>query len=281
MNEIKDDTINISSPYLILSHHRSGSNFLNNLIQQHPNCECINEPFSMHTELFRNIDLVPWKREEFEANIFHSYLKDQSQTISFLQDLRDFLLNPYYGKYVRGIKETILFDKLEWLKCFLPNLRIIFLVRDPRCVINSLIRSNLYLLLNYKQRIFETIHYYYPGVNIDYNNPVHLCTWSWKIRINLAKEQLKGFEFITIKLEELILNPDFNLFKIMNFLEKDIHEKQIHFFEETHSCNRGKTYSSYRRIDSILSSWQRELKGESKQYIRNNLHQELVQFGYL
>ena len=280
MNKIKYKSTNISTPYLIISHHRSGSNFLNNLIQQHPNCECINEPFSMHTKFFRNIDLVPWKRRDFDPNYLHSSLKNKPRIILFLKEIRDFLLNQYYGKYVRGIKETILFEKLEWLKCFIPNLKIIFLVRDPRCVVNSLLKSKLYILLNYKQRISENIDNYYPEIDIDYNNPLHLCTWSWKIRINLAKKNLKNFNFITIKLEELILNPTLNLFKIMNFLGLSVNKDQLIFFEETHSCTRGKTYSSYREINSILFDWEKELKDEFKQYIRDNLQKELVQFRY-
>jgi len=47
----------LRAPFLLLAHHRSGSNLLNDLLQAHPCIECLNEPFSMHTPFFREHDL--------------------------------------------------------------------------------------------------------------------------------------------------------------------------------------------------------------------------------
>jgi LPS sulfotransferase NodH len=40
------DAKDAAAPFLILAHHRSGSNFLNDLVQAHPCVDCINEPFT-------------------------------------------------------------------------------------------------------------------------------------------------------------------------------------------------------------------------------------------
>ena len=39
----------MNKPFLILSHHRSWSNFMCNLLCENSKIECLNEPLSMHT----------------------------------------------------------------------------------------------------------------------------------------------------------------------------------------------------------------------------------------
>ena len=62
------------APFLVLAHHRSGSNFLNDLLQAHPCIECLNEPLSMHTRFFRDCDLARWTHEDFDPRWLHRSL---------------------------------------------------------------------------------------------------------------------------------------------------------------------------------------------------------------
>ncbi|MEU6865624.1 hypothetical protein ABZ924_20585 [Streptomyces sp. NPDC046876] len=49
-----------STPFLIIGHHRSGTNFLGEPIQRNPVVARANEPFSMRTDFFRDNDLRLW-----------------------------------------------------------------------------------------------------------------------------------------------------------------------------------------------------------------------------
>jgi hypothetical protein len=122
--------------YLILGHHRSGTNFVSELIQKNPHVACLSEPLSMHTYFFRENDLVPWDAESYDQAILHPDLYAFPKVILPLQELRKWLMHSPDGRF-RGFKETLLFEKLPWVREFLPGLRVINLVRDPRAIVSS------------------------------------------------------------------------------------------------------------------------------------------------
>ncbi len=268
----------MNQPFMILSHHRSGSNFLHDLIQTHPQCECISEPFSMHTNVFREIDLIPWYAHDFDGSILHPFLKTYPGTREFLHELKQFLVKPY-PFHARGIKETMLFEKLAWLKKFIPELKIIFLVRDPRAVIHSIIRLNMFILWDYNKKIPYYIQHYYPE-KVYLETPLHLCTWSWKIRYGLACTYLDLFEHIVIRLEDIILNPEETLPSIMEFLNHEVDDHQWVFFDKSHRQTRGKAFSTYRSTKDILNGKNR-LSHEDRHYIESHLREEMVRLSYV
>ena len=83
----------MSLPFLILGHHRSGSNFLADLLQANERIECLSEPLSMHTD-FRRFDLETWTGEEFASSCLHASLRDAPGTVAFLRQLQDWLYGP-------------------------------------------------------------------------------------------------------------------------------------------------------------------------------------------
>src|SRR5687767_880319 len=79
------------APFFVMAHHRSGSNFLNDLLQKHSCIECLNEPLSMHTRFFREHDLAPWYADEFDPESLHPSLADQAPLRAYLLELRQYL----------------------------------------------------------------------------------------------------------------------------------------------------------------------------------------------
>lgn len=270
----------MTQPFMILSHHRSGSNFLCNLLQCHPNVECLNEPFSMHTDLFRKIDLEEWNAVDYDEEYLHIYLKEFIDCSDFFKKMRDFLLEPD-NFCVRGVKDTILFEKMHWLKKYLPALKIIYIVRDPRAVVYSIIKRSMWDIWDYKNKIPEFIKKNYKGIKIDKDDPVQLCMWSWKIRREFCINNLYLFDNIVLRLEDIILEPEIYLKKLMNFIEKDVDKKQWDFFEKSHIQSRGVAYSTNRRIEDVLNTWKDGLGDYDKRYIEANLREEMVQLGYI
>lgn len=268
-------------PFLILSHHRSGSNFLNELIQYHNNFTSINEPLSMHTNIFREKDLIPWTMEEYNPEHFHIDLNEQPGVIEFMHELKKWLLNPT-DYNIRGFKETLLFDKLGWLKEYLPTLKIIFLIRDPRAVITSVMKRNLYnSLWNYKETITNYIDNYMTEEFVNPENILELSTYSWKIRYQLAKQNCHLFDHIFIRLEDIMLDPIETLHKIMSFLENDIDTSQLAFIRQSSLRTLGGTFSSYRQSDDVLNSWRKVLTDDHQQYIQRKLREEMEGLKYL
>src|SRR5687767_12798578 len=100
------------APFFVMAHHRSGSNFLNDLLQSHPHLECINEPCSMHTGFFRECDLVPWLGSDFDPEVLHRSLMQHEGLRAYLADFKSYLLQSSSLR-VLGFKETVLFGKLE------------------------------------------------------------------------------------------------------------------------------------------------------------------------
>lgn len=261
-------------PFMILSHGRSGSNFLNDLIQIHPLLECIDEPFSMHTMIFKEVDLIPWYAKDFCEETLHPSLKSCPHVILFLRNLREFLTNPYDSQ-IRGMKETRLFEKLEWLKQFLPQLKIVFLVRDPRAVVYSSVKIRMYEWDYIKKIQWHSLF------DVDIEDPIKLCTRSWKTRFWLAKEGLKLFEHFVVRLEDIVLEPDKYLEELFNFIGTCFTVQQRNFFCTSHSQSRGSEFSTFRTQETILNSWKKGLFFEAREYIESNLQEEMVSLKYL
>ncbi len=264
------------APYAILAHHRSGSNFLNDLLQAHPQLECINEPMSMHTPHFRDCDLVPWRREDFDRRWLHASLVPHDGLRDFLFDFKDYLLQSHRGRIV-GFKETVLFGKLEWLREFLPPLKVIFLKRDIRAVVSSILRSHLTELWNYSklvpaayQRLFPAHHAQRQvdletGLALPWHtrNPsgddkvraAALAAMSVVVRYELARRELRHFEHRILSLEDIVQKPEVCLKVITDFLNVDSDDAPLRFLHGRHVTSRGGLFSSFRSPEDTQHAW--------------------------
>lgn len=255
------------APYLVLAHHRSGSNFLNDLLQAHPRIECINEPLSMHTRYFRECDLSTWSGADFDPELLHPSLARHAALRSFLVDLHDYL-SQSNGMRVIGFKETVLFGKLGWLKAFLPALRVVFLKRDPRSIVSSVLRSDLIGLWDYAHHVPEAFKSVFP----DYVSRVaagdeaavaaEMVAMSVAVRYELARRSIQRFEHMEVQLEELMENPRGHLERVMQFLGVDAHEAPLSFMTLRQASSRGGPFSSFRLREDVAHAWRRDLSAQ-------------------
>jgi len=116
----------INTHFIVLSHHRLGTNFLCNLLCANKGIVCLNEPLSMHTNFFKENALIVWNKGDYDEENLHFSLKDNGLLISYLKELRDYMVNEFINRVI-GFKETMLFEKLIWLKDFMPSVKIIYL----------------------------------------------------------------------------------------------------------------------------------------------------------
>jgi hypothetical protein len=263
-----------AAPYFVLAHHRSGSNFLNDLLQAHPRIECINEPFSMHTRYFRECDLAPWSKGDFDTHLFHPALARHDALRGYLSEFREYLLQSGQHRII-GFKDTVFFEKLEWLKEFMPSLKIVFLKRDLRCIVSSLLRSNLLEFWNYADLVppaFTAMHPHYVSRDPDGGGDgstrlAEIAAMSVVTRYSFAQRHLRLFDHKVLYLDALMGDPEGHLQDITAFLGVDPDEAPLSFIRRRQSASRGGTFSSFRTRDDVSNTWQRHLSPAQIQVI--------------
>ena len=254
----------VRAPFLVAAHHRSGSNFLTDLLQKHDAIECLNEPLSMHTRLFREQDLVTWRREDFDPAVLHRSLRDEPGIAAFLLELRQYLWKSREGRVI-GFKDTCLFGKLGWLKAFIPDLKIIFLRRDMRAIVASALRSRLLGFWAYVDLVPPVFAQVFPGYVSDTDphdsaaRMAELVAQSVAVRYELARQTLGDFDHCVVELEELLNSPDQCLRSLAAFLDVPSAPQALDFLHARRLQTRGGTFSSFRTAEDVESTWTRYL----------------------
>lgn len=256
------------APFLVLSHHRSGSNFLTDLLQSHPQIECLNEPLSMHTRFFRERDLERWRGDEYSDEHLHPSLARESSLRDYLLSLRAYLLGSRAGRVI-GFKETVLFGKLEWLRAFLPPLKLIVLERDARAVVSSVLRSGLIGFWRYAElvprgyrslwpcaRIEDWLHAEDEGVR-----QASLAAMSVAVRGEWARRTAHLFDALTLPLEQLLQDPSACMQAVAGLLGVESDPAPLGFLHDRQHASRGGTFSSFRRPEQVLDGWRSHLSG--------------------
>ncbi|HET9642871.1 MAG TPA: sulfotransferase [Burkholderiaceae bacterium] len=271
MNEARE-------PFLLLAHHRSGSNFLHDILQSHPCIECINEPLSMHTDFFRQCDLVAWSATEYRSDCLHVALAKQGELRTYLRQMRDYLLLSDSARII-GFKETALFGKLSWWKEFLPSTKVLWLVRDPRAVVSSLLRSGLLQFWRYRDMVPRAFRENVPHYCSQLQAPcrdeslrdAEVAAMSVVVRHIMAQQTLPLFTHRVVRLEEAISRPQEFLRGLNTFLGLRPHQEQTAFLKRRQSASRGGLFSSYRSPDDVETGWRRHLTPAQLDVIENVL----------
>lgn len=252
------------APFLLLAHHRSGSNLLNDLLQAHPCIECLNEPFSMHTPFFREHDLQPWAAGDFEPRRLHRQLPDGDDLRPFLHAFRDYL-DCANADRVIGFKETGLFGKLAWLQAFMPRLKLVLLWREPRAIVSSVLRSGLIDFWDYRELVPPAFQRLFPqapppgGAIGSREELASLAAMSVATRYELARRALSGFEHFIVGLDAVVQRPAETLGALARFLGVAPHPGPLQFLQGRQAASRGGTFSSVREPAGVSRGWQQHL----------------------
>jgi hypothetical protein len=240
------------APLLLMAHHRSGSNFLHDLLQSHPKIECINEPFSMHTRFFRQCDLVRWTEADYDPAVLHVALAKHAGLRSYLRELRQYLLQSSSERVI-GFKETALFGKLEWLKEFMPD---------------------FWLYRNLVPKAFrEMFPHYRSAVDAGdmSGSDAELVAMSVVTRYELAYRTLCLFEHRMLMLRAVMHDPAASLQVVTDFLGLEPHPQQMAFLCSRRGVSRGGTFSSFRAADDVEHTWRRHLSPRQVEVIEHVL----------
>lgn len=262
------------SPFLVLAHHRSGSNFLNDLLQTHPRLECLNEPLSMHAPFFLEHDLEPWPAAAFDPVRLHPSLAADAELVSYLQALRTYLYASRAERVI-GFKETVLFGQLGWVQRWLPGLKVIFLWRDPRAVVSSVLRSGLMGFWRYEELVPPAFARLFPAACLPTavaGSPAGLAAMSVVVRGELARRSLACFDHLVLRLENVLHEPAAAIGALTGFLDVEPHPNPLGFLHRRRSASRGGMFSSFRDPAEVMLRWQHHLDARELAAVEQVLH---------
>ncbi|NKI97584.1 sulfotransferase [Rhizobacter sp. SG703] len=251
-------------PFLVMAHHRSGSNFLNDVLQSCAGIECLNEPLSMHTRFFRDHDLVPWDADDHDPALLHASLGGDETVREFLLELKAYLGQSRRGRVI-GFKDTCLFGKLGWLKAFLPELRVIFLRRDPRAIVSSVLRSKLTTLWSYSELVSRAFMREFPAYRSGVPRTdaalrtTEVVAMSVALRYELARRCLHHFAHVSLELADISREPAQAVANLVAFLGAEASGDAEAFIRLRQAETRGGLFSSYRSLDDVENRWRHHL----------------------
>ena len=202
---------------MLLGCPRSGTNFLQDLVNSHPACEVQNEPISMHLPEARYWDLC-------KNGVVAEALACRCQSC-FMCHLRTWLRT---GDY-RGFKETTLFSLLPDCQKWLPELKIVFLKRDVKEIINSHVRGKLFHTWDLsKSRLYKDYQFLRPHARLELQHEIEdyirYVTVERNSYWNQYREQFPNLE---IDFSDLSVNTVDTLKEVMRFIGLSIHTKQL------------------------------------------------------
>ena len=257
----------MSKPFVIVNHHRSGSNFLCRLLKANKDVRCLNEPLSQHMGVFEEYDLVVFNNENIDE-----FLRGNEK--HFLEQMKEYICE---SPNVSGFKDTCLYGKMNWMLEEFEGIKVIHLVRNPLAVINSCLRNNMWKHWNYEYVINR--YRQNNGLNV-INDPFELCLESWKIRSQLYAKEMSEKKAFEIRLEDLTMDPYGELKKLMNYLELDVSPEQIRILNECYKQKKGKEYSIYRKKEDVLTDWKKYLNNNQIEIVKEKLSKEINNYGY-
>lgn len=265
-------------PFMLLGHHRSGTNFLTDVLQAHPEVSMVDEPLSVHTRGFRDTDLLVWGADQWDDVRVHDALVDHPMSRARFQRLREFVTAP--GEVVRGFKETILFEKMPWLHAAVPGLRTVLVVRDPRAVVGSLLKHDVDAIWEYSRALERYVGQ--PGAHrelVATGSPLARSVSSWRVRhrelLGAPPPGLRVF-----RLEDLVRDDSDVLAEMMRHIGLEPHEAQHRTMKEHQREHRGGMYSTYRTLDQVLNEWRRTLRPDEVAYVEERCAPEMELLGY-
>jgi len=174
----------------------------------------------------------------------------------------------------------VLFGKLDWLKAFVPSLKILFLKRDPRSIVSSVLRSNFIHFWNYAHLVppaFAAMHpHYLSKARTPGEMAAEVVAMSVATRYEMARRSIQNFEHRELHLEDLMQNPHEGLETITRFLGVDADDEPLSFLKRRQLESRGGPFSSFRAANDVVTAWERHLNAEQLRVIEEVLHCEPV-----
>ena len=144
-------------------------------------------------------------------------------------------------------------------------LQILFLTRDPRAVVSSVLRSGLCEFWRYDDLVPHAFHELFPhyerrgGGSDPTIREAEIAAMSVATRYELARRTVHLFEHKLVSLEEVMRDPAGCLESMTIFLGVESHPDPFSFAQRRQGVSRGGAFSSFRAPEDVQTAWRRHL----------------------
>jgi len=235
---MSEDELQINKPLFIIGNNRSGTSLLRLIITCHENMVIPPEGhfllwmYDKYSRWKENDDLNLFLDDLYKTKKFETWNIDKNELYVFLKEKNPLnyanliaYIYIFYGLKIKknikqwGDKNGLWIEKLKLLPEIYPNAKYIHIIRDGRDVATS------YLELNKK----KPNSIYYPKLP----NDIEEIAILWSRNINYIKNFLHTIpngNFIKIKYEDLVINHEIEIAKVMNFLDLPLSNNVFNYY---------------------------------------------------
>jgi hypothetical protein len=259
------------SPIFIVGCGRSGTTLLRVMLDSHPQIgipleslfviDYLQARTSIPMSVLQELMAQEYEIKEWGLRVCVDDLRD-CETPQELVDRVHFLYLQDRGKVRWGQKTPRFVRYGELLKTTYPEAKFVHIVRDPRAVVNSLIRSRSH-----------RSNAYYGALR-----------WIRDVQAGLALKQEYGDDVLAIRYEDLVSVPEETLKRVSAFLGVDYHPAVLSYHEQgTHEY---KAYHSVARVEKPpdsdrIEAWRRHLTGAQVALIEAICAETMEELGYV
>jgi hypothetical protein len=124
--------------------------------------------------------------------------------------------------------------------------------------------------------------------HLEYETPLDQLISSCQIRwyeaqryIAESRQRTGGLPVTLLRFEDLMVDPEAALRRVMRSIGSDVHPDQLRFIEQSHSGpSRGGDYSTVRDPQKVLNAWKTKLAVDDIDRINRRLRREMEVLGY-
>ncbi|MFW6046942.1 MAG: sulfotransferase [Candidatus Woesearchaeota archaeon] len=288
----------LTKPVFIICQHRTGSTFLKNLIDNHPDIHMVSEEMDiadpwrktlLHIvkKFYSNVDVL---LEKIYEGKFHGTYFDKKKLIDegidrkciknkigndvdlykvFSAILNCILIKT--DKHRIGVKFPLHWKKIHMLFNFYPDAKVIFLVRDPRAMISSKLQHRD---TKRRKKQYKVISPF-----------IHIVTVFFFVYefITFYKTYVRNKNNKNVKLvfyENLVTEIDFEIDEILNFCDLDCNKYDYSKIIITHGQPSSTTGNIIKGQKNMNTDWQKRLTKFDKFFINLFISPIMKKYGY-
>jgi len=257
-------------PIFIVGVGRSGTSLLQSMLNAHSKIAFSPETHFVRSYLAQGLSLSECKEQILEDQFLQNLELDLEKIVAEAKSCEDFykkMMSEYLAKKSKeyiGDKDPKNIENLKVIKKYFPNALIVHIYRDPRAVIASRLKAKW-----------------------SKDNPLWQHILAYKTQFSYMKKHQHIFKdnFVELKYEELLENPETQLEKILLKLNLEFEDEMLEFFKSADDVVKGEEKSwkenLYKPVmKENIDKYKSEIDQKTIERIEKALYPQMQKCGY-